>query len=448
MNFETKEVPISDVENCFFERTIYDDDCDTELLANLKATKGAIRPVVMRVLDNGKYQVVSGTRVYRQSIKAGFPSITARIGEMSDTDALQIAISDNVFTKELSKIDVAKLLKRWVDQGVNQSRIAQRLGKDKSWVSRTLKLLETDAEIQAAIASGDLTAEHVQVIEHLPSAQQRHNMTEKVKEHGMSVKETEKAVEKSVARMDLEKKQDKLIQEIKEYEIKVQEAIKAKDDIAAIEARLAELEIKRKELNANISDEKIKQKAFSLEIVDSQIHPLESVIQNIAAEIKTMESEKGHYNVTNTNTELNKLQKKLVTAVNAVEKAKQAYDKAIADHKKIQEAIRPLQNQIAEYDRLVKQIKDKTQVKKLKGDALSDLVAKNKDVYDNYDKIRDEVDKHSQEAEKVMEITTEYTELASQLPSLKGKSNNKTRFEDVLSRKKDELQKVEQLINT
>ena len=440
-----EQVPIGEIDSIFYERVSYDEGSLRGLAANLKATGGNIDPVIVRPL-NGKLQLVKGTRVFKAAKIAKITELKAEVREMDDTEALQIALSDNIFNEELSKIDQAKMLLQWQNTGVNGSTIAKRLGKSKSWVSQTLKLLETDESTQQAIAKSEITAEHATEIAKLPTAKGRETMTTKVKDNDMSVKETRNQVNKSIARMDLDHKKETLTAEIAEYKEKVESTAIASETIATTEKRMAELEVDRKKLAKGITDESIKAKAFSLEIVEKSVNPMKAKIEGSESEVEVMKDQLIAIDLETAQADLSKLEKKRIAAANAVESAKAKLDEANKKYQVILNTMKPVQATINDHDRLSKSINSKETVLIGQRKNFEALVKDHKDVVENYDTIREEVDKHSVDAEKVAAITTEYGKLASTVPALRGLVANKGRFEDVLTRKETELKAIEELI--
>lgn len=441
----SEQIPVNEIDSLFYERVSYNQDSLKELAANLQAVGYNIDPIILRPLKD-KLQVVKGTRVFKAAKIAKLTELKAEVREMDDTEALQIALSDNIFSEELSKIDQAKMLLQWQNTGVNGATIAKRLGKSPAWVSQTLKLLDTDKSTQEAIAKSEITAEHAVEIARLPSAKQRETMTDKVKENGMSVKETRKTVDKSIARMDLDHKKETLESDITEYIGKIKSAGDAADTVETTEKRMAELEVDRKKLAKSITDEAIKAKAFSLEIVEKSVNPMKTKIEAVEAEIVVMQDQLTDLNLETAQAELVKLDKKRITAANQVTEAKAKLEAANKKYQTVLDTMKPLQTSINEVDRLTKSINTKNTTLMGQRKNYDALVKEHKDVVENYASIREEVDKHSVDAEKVAGITIEYGELAATVPRLRGLVANKGRFEDVLTRKQKELEAIEELI--
>lgn len=442
-NYELMDVHISDISGFFFERGSYDESCLKELSANIKET-GSINEIVVRhVGDNGNLQVIAGSRRFKALEMAGIKTFKAKVySNMDDTAALNVCLSENIHTRDISSIDVAKLLKQWLDTGKKQSDIAKQLGKSPGWVSKQLKLLDSDESTQKAMSTGAISAEHARVIEMLPNAKDREVMLKKATDGDLSVTATKKEIDKKISRMDVSDKVDKLNSIIVEYEQKIIDATDADKQIQAHETRLAELDIKRKNLNSQLTDESIKQKAFSIAIVYEKIRPLETAIAGIESEITALSEERDRIKLDTVEKQYTAQSKKVVTAANKVEKLQKELEVAKDAHKVELNALKPMQTSINDHQSLTKKITDKTQSKNQKSKGLNDMIKANQDAYNNYDVLVKEVESFNDESKEINAITTEYADISSQIPSLRGKISNKSRFEGILERNKKELAKM------
>lgn len=441
-NYILMDVPTKDVIGFFFERSNYNEDSIKELSENI-VQSGALNEIIFRKVDNNKFQGVAGSRRFKAIELAKIDTFKAKVFDnMSDTEALNICLSENIHTKDMTSIDIAKLLKQWLDNGTKQADIAKNLGKSASWVSKRLKLLDIDESTQKAISNGDITDEHARVIEMLPNKNDRENMLTKASNDGLSVTETKKQVDKKVNRIDVSDKIDKLESSIIEYEQKIIDADNSSGQIEVFEKRLAGLDIERKNLNGQLTDENIKQKAFSIAIVYEKIRPLETLITGIESEIKVLSDERDKIDLPNVQKDYTAQSKKVKTAVSKVEKLQKELDTAKDTHKAALTTLKPIQALINDHKKLTKSITDKTQGKNQKQKALDDLVKANKDAYNNYDTLVTEVTAYNEESKQIEGLTKEYADICAQIPSLRGKSSNKKRFEDILERNKVELGKM------
>jgi len=442
-NYELMDVLTSNVSGFFFERSLYNKADIKELSENISES-GSINEIIFRKIDNDKLQGVAGSRRFKAIELAGIKTFKAKVySEMSDDYAVNICLSENIHTRDMSGIDQAKLLKQWLDTGKKQSEIAKQLGKSAGWVSKQLKLLDTDESTQKAMSTGAISSEHARAIEMLPNAKDRDAMLKKATDGDLSVTATKKEIDKKISRMDVTDKVDKLNSAIVEYEQKIIDATDADKQIQAHETRLAELDIKRKNLNSQLTDETIKQKAFSIAIVYEKIRPLETGIAGIESEIKALSDERDTIKLDTVEKQYTAQSKKVVTAANKVEKLQKELEVAKDAHKAELTTLKPMQTAINDHQSLTKKITDKTQSKNQKSKGLADMIKANKNAYNNYDTLVKEVEAFNTESKEINAITTEYADISSQIPSLRGKLSNKSRFEDILKRNKDELVKME-----
>ena len=442
-NYELQDVNVNDISGLFFERGSYNEADLKELSENIKSS-GQVNEIVLRAADNDKLQVVAGSRRFKALELANIKTFKAKVyKDMSDDEALNICLSENIHTKDMSSIDQAKLLKQWIDQGTNQVDIAKQLGKSPSWVSKQLKLLDTDENTQNAMSTGAISAEHARVIEMLPNAKEREAMLKKATDDELSVNEVKKAVGKKVDRIDISDKIDKLQGTIIEYEQKIIDANAAAKQIQIFEERLAALDIERKNLNSTLTDESIKQKAFSISIVYEKIRPLETDILSVESEITELSNERDKISLDTVEKHYSQQSKKVNTAAKRVEKLQEQLNAAKESHKEELTTLKPMQTAINDHQSLTKKITDKTQSKNQKSKSLADMIKANKDAYNNYDSLVKEVEAFNNESKQINAITTEYADISAQIPSLRGKVSNKTRFEEILKRNKAELSKME-----
>lgn len=443
-NYKLMDVNVGDVTGFFFERSSYD-ETDLKQMGNNIKESGQINDIILRHKgDNGDLQGIAGSRRFKSFELSGINTFKAKVFDnMSDIEALNICLSENIHTKDMSSIDIAKLLKQWIDTGTKSSEIALQLGKSSSWVSKQLKLLDTDESTQNAISAGDITAEHARAISILPNAKDRDVMLKKATDGDLSVTATKQEIDKKISRMDVTDKIDKLNSSIVEYEQKIIDADNSIKQIEDFEKRLAELDIERKKLNSKLTDELIRQKAFSISIVYEKIRPLETSISSIESEIEVLNNERDKISLDAVEKQYTIQSKKVSTASNKVEKLQKLLTEAKDQHKAELTTLKPLQTSISDHQSLTKKITDKTQSKNQKSKGLEDMIKANKEAYNNYDTLVTEVNSFNDESKQISAITQEYADISAQIPSLRGKVSNKTRYEGILERNKSELVKME-----
>jgi ParB family chromosome partitioning protein len=160
-----------------------------ELAASI-AEKGVLQPLLLRPVDGG-YEIVAGERRYRAAQQAGLSSVPAMVKELADQEALELAIIENLQREALSAVEEARALRQLMDFGQSQEAIAKAIGKSRSAVANTLRLLNLPAEALAALERGEISAGHARAILALPVGDQPWALQQIVSK-GLSVREAER----------------------------------------------------------------------------------------------------------------------------------------------------------------------------------------------------------------------------------------------------------------
>lgn len=160
-NEEVVQVAIEKiVPNRYQPRTVFD-DAKIEELARTIHTHGVIQPIVIRKMDDDKYEIIAGERRFRAMTKLKWTEVPAIVRNLSDKETASIALIENLQREELTAIEEAvayqKLLKL---HELTQEALAQRLGKGQSTVANKLRLLKLPEEIQQAIMDKRLSERH------------------------------------------------------------------------------------------------------------------------------------------------------------------------------------------------------------------------------------------------------------------------------------------------
>jgi ParB family chromosome partitioning protein len=189
----TTEIPIDRIRpNPRQPRQRMDQDLLDELAASIRE-HGVLQPILVTETLDG-YQLVAGERRYRASRQAGLERIPAVVRQLADRDQLELALVENLQRADLGPMEEAHAFQALIDEfELTHDTIAQRLGRSKSAVTNTLRLLDLDPEVQAAIADGRLSAGHARAIGGLPIGQQAH-VARTVIDQGFSVRQAEELV--------------------------------------------------------------------------------------------------------------------------------------------------------------------------------------------------------------------------------------------------------------
>ena len=169
---------------------------DEEALATLAASiaeHGVIQPIIVSETLEG-YRLIAGERRVRAAQMAGLERIPAVVRQVADHDQLQLALIENIQRADLDAIEEAHAYRQLIDEfGLSQEDVAARVGRARSTIANTLRLLDLDPAVQDAIAHGRITEGHARAIAGLPTdAQPRVLAT--VLERDLSVRETEEVV--------------------------------------------------------------------------------------------------------------------------------------------------------------------------------------------------------------------------------------------------------------
>ena len=169
-----------------------------ELVASIKE-KGVLQPVLVRPAGDG-YELVAGERRFRAAESAGLARIPVLVRKLSDREALEVAIIENVQRSDLNAIELAEGYSRLLrDFSLSQEQVAERVGKDRATVANTIRLLRLPAPVRQALVDGSLSAGHARA---LLAAPPEHVLSifETVLRRGLSVRETERICKGEIRR--------------------------------------------------------------------------------------------------------------------------------------------------------------------------------------------------------------------------------------------------------
>ncbi len=171
---------------------------EPELLAELQASiaaNGIIQPIVVRPHGN-EYELIAGERRWRAASQLGMATIPAIVREVDDVQALEIALIENVQREDLNPIEMAtayhELMSRFA---LTQEEVAKRVGKRRSTVANTLRLLDLPADIQDFVSRGTLTMGHARALLGLVDTDAQRRLARRIVSQGLSVRAIEKIVQ-------------------------------------------------------------------------------------------------------------------------------------------------------------------------------------------------------------------------------------------------------------
>lgn len=163
-------------------------------LADSIKEKGVIQPIIVTELGGGRYELVAGERRLRASKLAGMKDIPALIRNFTDNERLEIALIENIQREELNPIEEALAYKEIMEKlSVSQEEMARRVGKNRSSVANTLRLLKLPEQVREQVAGGEISEGHARAILSLNDMDKMLAFARWIIETGASVREAEEA---------------------------------------------------------------------------------------------------------------------------------------------------------------------------------------------------------------------------------------------------------------
>jgi ParB family chromosome partitioning protein len=187
------EVPLARLAPNPYQPRHHWDDADLADLAASIREHGVLQPVLVTETLDG-FQLIAGERRVRAARLAGLERIPALVRQLADRDQLEVALVENVQRADLDPIDEALAYRKLIDEfGLTQERVAERVGRARTTVANTLRLLDLHASAQAAIADGRLTEGHGRALGGL-AVEGQAQVLGTVVSQGLSVRQTEELV--------------------------------------------------------------------------------------------------------------------------------------------------------------------------------------------------------------------------------------------------------------
>lgn len=191
------ELNINEVEpNSKQPRTDFDED-KLRALADSVEKYGVIQPILVKKQENGFYQIIAGERRWRASKLAGLKTIPAIVKEYEELRSIEIALIENLQREDLNPIEEALGYKNLMVQfSMTQEAISESVGKSRSAVANSLRLLSLDDELLALVREKELSEGHARALLGLSDREKRLFLASKIVEEGLSVRQTEALVKK------------------------------------------------------------------------------------------------------------------------------------------------------------------------------------------------------------------------------------------------------------
>jgi ParB family chromosome partitioning protein len=193
------EIKISDIEANPFQPRLEFDEAALEELAESIRIHGIIQPITVRKVGNDKYELISGERRTRASIRAGLKTIPAYVRLANDQSMLEMALIENIHRENLNPIEVALSYQRLIEEcRLKQEELAERVSKSRSAVTNYLRLLKLPEEIQIALRDSQITIGHARPLIGLDSKELQLEILDEIIDHELTVRKVEEMVKKKL----------------------------------------------------------------------------------------------------------------------------------------------------------------------------------------------------------------------------------------------------------
>ncbi|PWT92026.1 MAG: chromosome partitioning protein ParB [Blastocatellia bacterium] len=195
---EPNEIPMDLIDPGPMQPRTMFDQASLEGLAESIKNHGIVQPILVRH-QGRRFELIAGERRWRAAGLAGLTTIPAVIKDVEDKDLLEIALIENIQREDLNPIEEAQAYKKLIDSvGLTQEALAERVGRDRSYITNYIRLLRLPDDLQQLVMEKRLSTGHARTLLGLAHVDQQRRVARQVLESDLSVRATERAVRKLV----------------------------------------------------------------------------------------------------------------------------------------------------------------------------------------------------------------------------------------------------------
>jgi ParB family transcriptional regulator, chromosome partitioning protein len=197
---QLREVSVEDVvPNPKQPRQVFDDEALEELTHSVKEF-GLLQPIVVRETGAGTYELIMGERRLRAARAAGLDTVPAIVRDTTDDAMLRDALLENIHRVQLNPLEEAAAYQQLLEEfGATHEELAGRIGRSRSQVTNTIRLMKLPVKVQTRVAAGVISAGHARALLGLADAEAQDALATRIVAEGMSVRATEEAVAMAAA---------------------------------------------------------------------------------------------------------------------------------------------------------------------------------------------------------------------------------------------------------
>lgn len=190
-----RELPVDSIAaNEFQPREHFDEDGLAALCASIREV-GVLQPILVRPGDNGGFELIAGERRWRAARRAGLDTVPAIVRSIDNVASLEHALVENLHRQDLGPLEEAAAYAQLMeDFGMTQEDVGRRMGKSRSAISNSLRLMQLSPAVQAMLVSGELSAGHARALLGLPSKGDQEVLARRAVDKDLSVRAVEMLV--------------------------------------------------------------------------------------------------------------------------------------------------------------------------------------------------------------------------------------------------------------
>jgi len=194
---DSSEIPIDLIDPSTLQPRIVFDDAKLDELAQSIRANGVVQPLLLR-RKGARYELIAGERRWRAAQRAGLTRIPAVLRNVSDDKVLELALIENIQREDLTPIEEARAYKKLIETlGLTQETVAERVGRDRSYVTNYLRLLKLPDDLQELLQVGRLSAGHARALLGADQVDVQRRLARKIIEQDLSVRATERLVKQT-----------------------------------------------------------------------------------------------------------------------------------------------------------------------------------------------------------------------------------------------------------
>ncbi len=214
---QANELKITQIEpNKSQPRTEFDAEKLQDLADSIKKY-GILQPIVVKKLDNGFYKIIAGERRWRAAKLAGLSKVPVSIRDFDDQETMEIALVENLQREDLNPFEEARGYRELMDLfSLTQEQVAQKVGKSRSAVANSIRLLTLCDEIKEMVLAKELTVGHVRALLATDKEEVQLLAARRIVKEGLTVRQTEELI-KNLLQVKKPKKKNPIDEELRRY---------------------------------------------------------------------------------------------------------------------------------------------------------------------------------------------------------------------------------------